>query len=200
MQTTSYLIFSFISFIIGMSILVFLVNNPIHSILNLIAVFFFGTCFLFFINIEYYALLFLIVYVGAIVVLFLFIIIILELKLTNSIRINKNFFWYSILLLFFIYFISIVCLDLFSLRSFFFLNNENVALLTEANTATNEIGFLYQIDQLFVLGIILYTEFKFSVILASLLLFIVIVGVLILTLYTPQSFYYKNNIIKIKIQ
>ena len=200
MQTTSYLIFSFISFIIGMSILVFLVNNPIHSILNLIAVFFFGTCFLFFINIEYYALLFLIVYVGAIVVLFLFIIIILELKLTNSIRINKNFFWYSILLLFFIYFISIVCLDLFSLRSFFFLNNENVTLLTEANTATNEIGFLYQIDQLFVLGIILYTEFKFSVILASLLLFIVIVGVLILTLYTPQSFYYKNNIIKIKIQ
>ncbi len=200
MQTTSYLLFSFISFIIGMSILVFLVNNPIHSILNLIAVFFFGTCFLFFINIEYYALLFLIVYVGAIVVLFLFIIIILELKLTNSIRINKNFFWYSILLLFFIYFISIVCLDLFSLRSFFFLNNENLALLTEANTATNEIGFLYQIDQLFVLGIILYTEFKFSVILASLLLFIVIVGVLILTLYTPQSFYYKNNIIKIKIQ
>jgi NADH:ubiquinone oxidoreductase subunit 6 (subunit J) len=93
-----------------------------------------------------------------------------------------------------------VCLDLFSLRSFFFLNNENLALLTEANTATNEIGFLYQIDQLFVLGIILYTEFKFSVILASLLLFIVIVGVLILTLYTPQSFYYKNNIIKIKIQ
>jgi NADH:ubiquinone oxidoreductase subunit 6 (subunit J) len=92
MQTTSYLLFSFISFIIGMSILVFLVNNPIHSILNLIAVFFFGTCFLFFINIEYYALLFLIVYVGAIVVLFLFIIIILELKLTNSIRINKNFF------------------------------------------------------------------------------------------------------------
>ena len=200
MQTTSYLLFSFISFIIGMSILVFLVNNPIHSILNLIAVFFFGTCFLFFINIEYYALLFLIVYVGAIVVLFLFIIIILELKLTNSIRINKNFFWYSILLLFFIYFRSIVCLDLFSLRSFFFLNNENLALLTEANTATNEVAFLYQIDQLFVLGIILYTEFKFSVILASLLLFIVIVGVLILTLYTPQSFYYKNNIIKIKIQ
>lgn len=200
MQTTSYLLFFFISFIIGISILVFLVNNPIHSLLNLIAVFFFGTCFLFFINIEYFALLFLIVYVGAIVVLFLFIIIILELKLTNSITINKNFFWYSILLLFFICFLNILCLDFFSLRSFFFLNNENVALLTEANSKANEIGFLYQIDQLFVLGIMLYTEFKFSVILASLLLFIVIVGVLILTLYTPQNFYYKNNIIKIKIQ
>lgn len=200
MHISSYLLFSFISFIIGISILVFLVNNPIHSILNLIAVFFFGTCFLFFINIEYYALLFLIVYVGAIVVLFLFIIRILELKLTNSITINKNFFWYSLLLLFFICFINIICLDLFSLRSFLSLNNDSVTLLTESNTTTNEISFLYQIDQLFVLGIRLYTEFKFSVILASLLLFIVIVGVLILTLYTPQNFYYKNNIIKIKIQ
>jgi len=200
MQTTSILLYSFISFIIGMSILVFLVNNPIHSLLNLIAVFFFGTCFLFFINIEYYALLFLIVYVGAIVVLFLFIIRILELKLTNSITLNKNFFWYSILLIFFSFFISIICLDTFSLNYFFSLNTDAVKLLTEANTNTNDINFLYYIDQLFVLGLILYTEFKFSVILASLLLFVVIVGVLILTLAAPQDFYYKNNNRKIKRQ
>jgi NADH:ubiquinone oxidoreductase subunit 6 (subunit J) len=200
MQTTSILLYSFISFIIGMSILVFLVNNPIHSLLNLIAVFFFGTCFLFFINIEYYALLFLIVYVGAIVVLFLFIIRILELKLTNSITLNKNFLWYSILLIFFSFFISIICLDTFSLNYFFSLNNDAIKLLNEANTNTNDINFLYYIDQLFVLGLILYTEFKFSVILASLLLFVVIVGVLILTLAAPQDFYYKNNNIKIKRQ
>ena len=200
MQTTSILLYSFISFIIGISILVFLVNNPIHSLLNLIAVFFFGTCFLFFINMEYYALLFLIVYVGAIVVLFLFIIRILELKLTNSITLNKNFFWYSILLIFFSFFISIICLDTFSLNYFFSLDNDAVKLLTEANTNTNDINFLYYIDQLFVLGLILYTEFKFSVILASLLLFVVIVGVLILTLAAPQDFYYKNNNRKIKRQ
>lgn len=200
MQSTSILLYSFISFIIGISILVFLVNNPIHSLLNLIAVFFFGTCFLFFINIEYYALLFLIVYVGAIVVLFLFIIRILELKLTNSITLNKNFFWYSILLIFFSFFISIICLDTFSLNYFFSLDNDAVKLLTEANTNTNDINFLYYIDQLFVLGLILYTEFKFSVILASLLLFVVIVGVLILTLAAPQAFYYKNNNIIIKRQ
>lgn len=162
--------------------------------------FFFGTCFLFFINIEYYALLFLIVYVGAIVVLFLFIIRILELKLTNSITLNKNFFWYSILLIFFSFFISIICLDTFSLNYFFSLDNDAVKLLTEANTNTNDINFLYYIDQLFVLGLILYTEFKFSVILASLLLFVVIVGVLILTLAAPQAFYYKNNNIIIKRQ
>ena len=191
---------AFISFIIGISILVFLVNNPIHSLLNLIAVFFFGTCFLFFINIEYYALLFLIVYVGAIVVLFLFIIRILELKLTNAISINKNFLWYNILLIFFIFFIGIISLDMFSLSYFLSLDNDSVKLLTEANTNTNDINFLYQIDQLFVLGIILYTEFKFSVILASLLLFIVIVGVLILTLYSPQEFYYKHSSKKIKEQ
>ena len=197
---TSFFLYCFISFTIGLSLLVFRVNNPIHSLLNLIGVFFFGTCFLFFINIEYYAFLFLIVYVGAIVVLFLFIIIMLELKLTNSIRINKNFLWYSILLIFFIFFITIICLDIFSLRYFFSLDNDKVKLLIEANTYTNDIQFLYQIDQLTILGLILYTEYKFSVILASLLLFIVIVGVLRLTLYSPQEFYYKTNTILIKRQ
>ena len=132
--------------------------------------------------------------------MFLFIIRILELKLTNSITLNKNFFWYSILLIFFSFFRSIICLDTFSLNYFFSLDNDAVKLLTEANTNTNDINFLYYIDQLFVLGLILYTEFKFSVILASLLLFVVIVGVLILTLAAPQAFYYKNNNIIIKRQ
>ena len=92
-----------IAFILGRSTLVFLVINPIHSILSLIGVFFLGTCLLFFIQIEYYARLFLIVYVGAIVVLFLFIIRILELKLVNISQAfyNSTFIHYSVVRFFF---------------------------------------------------------------------------------------------------
>ena len=50
------------------------VHNPIHSILLLIAVFALGSILLISLNIEFFAIVFLIVYVGAIVVLFLFII------------------------------------------------------------------------------------------------------------------------------
>jgi len=75
-----YLIGAFQS---GISLLVMSVSNPIHSILFLIIVFVLGTILLFFLHLEYYARLFLIVYVGAIVVLFLFIIRRLELKIVN---------------------------------------------------------------------------------------------------------------------
>jgi NADH-quinone oxidoreductase subunit J len=73
-----------LSFIFGASTLVIGVKNPIHSILILILVFFLGSILLFFLCMEYFALLFLIVYVGAIVVLFLFIVMMLEIKMVNS--------------------------------------------------------------------------------------------------------------------
>ena len=80
----SYSILS--SFICGICLLVIGTANPIHAILLLIRIFFLGTILLFCLQIEYYAMLFLIVYVGAIVVLFLFIIRILELKRVNVAR------------------------------------------------------------------------------------------------------------------
>lgn len=73
-----------ISFLFGASTLVIGVKNPIHSILILILVFFLGSTLLFLLCMEYFALLFLIVYVGAIVVLFLFIVMMLEIKMVNS--------------------------------------------------------------------------------------------------------------------
>jgi NADH:ubiquinone oxidoreductase subunit 6 (subunit J) len=85
------------------------VQNPIHSILFLILIFFLGTVLLFIIQLDYYARLFLIVYVGAIVVLFLFIIRRLELKLINIVRrLNDIFSFKYMLVAFFI--ISLLCM------------------------------------------------------------------------------------------
>lgn len=195
---TSFLLYFLIALTMGISRLVFIVINPIHSILNLIGVFFLGNCLLFFISIEYYARLFLIVYVGAIVVLFLFIIIRLELKIINTVQLYNDYFRYISIGFFILYFMQMVSFETFDLR--FFFSSNSIGLFTEANTSVNTSTFLYQMDQLNELGQLLYTEYKLSVILASLLLFIVIVGVLILTLYTPTKFYYKSNHIVIKRQ
>jgi len=54
--------------------------HPIHAILALIQVFFVASAILMVLQVEYLALLFVIVYVGAITVLFLFIIMMLELR------------------------------------------------------------------------------------------------------------------------
>ena len=116
----SLFIYSIIAFMLGMSRIVFLVTNPIHSILSLIGVFFLGTCLLFFIEREYYAILFLIVYVGAIVVLFLFIIRMLEIKRINIAQtMNDSFFFRHIVMFFFILVVLLLISQSFFDLSFF---------------------------------------------------------------------------------
>jgi len=80
--------------IFGSSTLVIGITNPIHSILILIFVFFLGSLFLFILQLEYFALLFLIVYVGAIVVLFLFIVMMLEIKTFSVAQQFNDLFYY----------------------------------------------------------------------------------------------------------
>ena len=71
----SPVLLTFISaFRIATCLLVVAVQNPVHSLLLLIRVFLRGTLLLFSLQRDYFAILFLIVYVGAIVVLFLFVI------------------------------------------------------------------------------------------------------------------------------
>ena len=112
------------SFIRGICILVIGVQNPIHSILLLIITFFIGTLLLFYLQIEYYAILFLIVYVGAIVVLFLFIIIMLELKIVNvSNRLIDLFSFRHIILSFFILEVLFLLSQQFFNLNFFFNSN-----------------------------------------------------------------------------
>lgn len=72
------------SLFIGSIILSITSANPIHSILSLINVFLTGSFFLVILNLVFFALIFLAVYLGAIVILFLFIVMMLDIKLTNN--------------------------------------------------------------------------------------------------------------------
>lgn len=105
----------------GTCLLVIGVQNPIHSILLLIRVFFLGTLLLFLLQMEYYARLFLIVYVGAIVVLFLFIIRMLELKRVNVARRLRDLFAFRHVVLGFLLLevLFLVSHEFFDLGAFF---------------------------------------------------------------------------------
>ncbi len=254
------------SFMCGICLLVIGTANPIHAILLLIRIFFLGTIMLFCLQIEYYAMLFLIVYVGAIVVLFLFIIRMLELKMVNASRRISDLFSFRHLILVCLvfqvfYFISAQFFDLtaffgkstvdfntyfqadrlFTLEAFTFpiiigifgvfrltaymvytfkpfkqlfgnfvfvipfrvalfmlgvvaffsarTNSDvsNMAYLLESNHYINWSQLIYRTDQLRALGSILYTEYIISVILASLLLFVSMVGALAVTLFFPKN-------------
>jgi len=68
------------SIILASGTLMVSTDNPIHAILFLILIFFNGSILFFLINFEFFGLIFLIIYVGAIIVLFLFMIMLLNIK------------------------------------------------------------------------------------------------------------------------
>lgn len=76
------LLFILIGFlIISSAIMVTLSKNPVHSILFLVLVFIITTCIFIIANVEFISMLFLVVYLGAIIVLFLFIVMMLNVRI-----------------------------------------------------------------------------------------------------------------------
>lgn len=184
------------AFMCGTCLLVIGVQNPIHSILLLIRVFFLGTLLLFFLQREYYARLFLIVYVGAIVVLFLFIIRRLELKRVNVSRRLRDLFAVRHVVLGFLLLevLFLISLEFFDLGAFIYSESltsktEATALFfyDEANSYLDWSKVIQRTDHLRALGGLLYTEYKVTIILASLLLFVSRVGALAVTLFFPKK-------------
>ncbi len=174
------------AFICGTCILVVGAQNPIHSLLLLIIVFVIGTLLLFTLQIEYFAVLFLIVYVGAIVVLFLFVIRILEIKRINTTIRFRDLFSYrhlAIAILLFEVFIFISS-ETFDLTGF--ISSAELPSFVESNTYIDWGKLLHRTDSLRGLGGLLYTEGGISLLLAALLLTLSIIGAVGVTL-TPVA-------------
>ena len=178
---------SFISALLfGASSLVIGITNPIHSILLLIFVFFLGSLLLFVLQLEYFALLFLIVYVGVIVVLFLFIVMMLEIRTLNVIQKFQDLFayrsWILVLLAFeFFFILSQGLVDIVPLFSLFEEESSSV-FFRESNLYTNFGTLLQRTDHLSGIGGVLFTEYKFALILASILLLLSMIGSIVMTL------------------
>ncbi|CAM9119681.1 unnamed protein product [Choristocarpus tenellus] len=79
-----YVYFSiFGSLILGLSLKVVTTQNPVYSVLYLVLVFILSSIFVLSLGLDFIALFFVLVYVGAIAVLFLFVVIILDIKLVE---------------------------------------------------------------------------------------------------------------------
>ena len=76
-----FYLFSSLTFISG--VMVIQARNPVHSVLFLILVFFNAAGLLVLLGLDFFAMIFLVVYVGAIAVLFLFVVMMLNIKLAE---------------------------------------------------------------------------------------------------------------------
>ena len=173
----TYLITLISSLLLACGTLVIGVQNPIHSILFLILVFFNGSLLLFFFQVEFFGIIFLIVYVGAVIVLFLFMVMMLKIKYINTAQSLLDFFPYggifALLLLVEILLVtknmSLPVSDLY--WELIPLNNENIV--------TKLFNFQINIENL---GKALYTSYIFPFLEAGFILFISMVGAMVVTL------------------
>nr|QWK44973.1 NADH dehydrogenase subunit 6 [Protohalopteris sp.] len=74
----------FILFFLSLGVNVVIAKNPVYSIFYLVLFFITGSCLIALFGYDYLALIFILVYVGAIAVLFLFVIMILDIKIVNK--------------------------------------------------------------------------------------------------------------------
>ncbi len=174
---------------------VILSKNPIHSILNLVMCFITGTILLLVLGAEFIAMLFLVVYVGAIAVLFLFVIMMLNIKV---VELNEKIVKYLpialfIVLIFFFQVLYLISSDLlpsnfnwnsvFSIDSYFhlyfkFQYFDNFYIF---------LNFFFQ--NIEYISYLLFVKYIYSFLLAGMVLLVAMIGAIILTL--NQSF--KNQ-------
>jgi NADH:ubiquinone oxidoreductase subunit 6 (subunit J) len=169
----------FFAFSVGAIFTAFLViskNNPVHSVFFLVLTFGNTSALLLLLGVEFLAIIFWIVYVGAIAILFIFVIKLINIKvvelLDNSTRYLPVGFIIGLILLFEIY----VYIDSYSGRG----------LITENSLELNNLNFLYtnifNSTNIELLGLVLYTDYWLNLIIASLILLVAMVGAILLTL------------------
>jgi NADH-quinone oxidoreductase subunit J len=179
MTVESALFYLFSSVALISATLVISSRNPIHSVLFLILVFCNATGLLLLLQVEFLAMLFLMVYVGAIAVLFLFVVMMLNIRLAE---LNESVLRYLpvggfIGFIFLCEVFLLVELDLTPLYQTYLLapsiSNESTTLwFSLMDNTTNIVS----------VGHVLYTYFFYFFLVASMILLVAMIGAIVLTI------------------
>lgn len=162
---TFHLFLVFLQFLTALFI--FFSNNPMHSILFMIFLFFESAIVLVLFNLDFFAFLFILVYVGAVAVLFLFIVMLLEVKIENFNILyffSLNFFFNFLIINFFFNFFSSIFYNL----TFYPFN-------------FNAINSIDMLSDILVLGQMLFNHYIFCFIFAGLILLVALIGAISLS-------------------
>jgi len=164
------------------SVLVITSVNPVHSVLYLILVFLNASAILIVLQTEFLAMIFIIVYVGAIAVLFLFVIMMLNIKITLH---NSKILNYIP--------IGIILLSIFSNQIILLLlkqrNNIELLNIIPNNIHTKTIQYIDWINLINLpnniqsIGNIIYTYYYDIFLISGIILLVAMNGAIALTLY-----------------
>ena len=169
------LFYFFSGILLFSSLMIIVVKNAIYSILFLVLSFVMATSLLFLLESEFMSLIFIVIYVGAIAVLFLFVIMMLNIKVTNSVKDLLKYFPIGN----FLGFVFLIEILLIIFESFNTNPYKNNFLF---NFYTNWFEKIDSISDIESLGQILYTYYVPQFLIAGIILLIAVIGSVILTL------------------
>lgn len=173
----SNLVFYFFSLTLVFSAFMVVVSQqPVFSLLFLVSCFIFSAFLLFLLECEFLALLFIIIYVGAIAILFLFAIMMLETKLIDLKRNTIQYFPVGIVFFIFL-FIPLIIIINTHFNGFEFTSDNNFYL----NNYQNWYDLIDSTNDINVYGQILYSYFVLQFLISGLILLLIILGVVHLT-------------------
>nr|YP_009490422.1 NADH dehydrogenase subunit 6 [Gracilaria tenuistipitata]ARU07653.1 NADH dehydrogenase subunit 6 [Gracilaria tenuistipitata]AWH62564.1 NADH dehydrogenase subunit 6 [Gracilaria tenuistipitata]AWH62589.1 NADH dehydrogenase subunit 6 [Gracilaria tenuistipitata var. liui]AXI97775.1 NADH dehydrogenase subunit 6 [Gracilaria tenuistipitata] len=173
MQIDIFLFIVFSCFALLSSLMVISLSNAVHSVLFLILVFCNIASLLLLLGAEFLSFMLLIVYVGAIAVLFLFVVMMLNIK---NMSVKSNFF--SIFPIGIIIFFSLFN-QLFSV-----FNQLNLTYLKQGKLIwISWISENNNITNIQVIGNVLYTKYCFLFIISGLILLVAMIGAIVLTMH-----------------
>lgn len=194
-------LFSLISIFCG--ILVIISRNPVISVLYLIGLFLSISCYLITIGLNFIALSYLLVYVGAISILFLFILMLINVRVSEVVSNTSNSIPLAIIIgIYFNYIISevlpynilsissslykinytdysyITNTDLFHKISNYFSDKSKIIFVTSKSWE----GALAENTHITSIGNIMYSDFLMWLIITSIILLLAMVGAIIITI------------------
>lgn len=170
MVIVTFVFYLFASIAIASALTVILARNPVHSVLWLILTFFTAAALFVLMGAEFIAMLLMIVYVGAVAILFLFVVMMLDVDFASLRGSMTKYLPVGLLIG------TVILLEL-GLAFGDWIYADNAPGLRAAITPAPE-----DVENTVALGRILYTDYVYMFQAAGLILFVAMVGAIVLTM------------------
>jgi len=181
-ETIIFYVFALMTVVAATAVIT--VRNPVHAALSLVLTFFTSAIIWMTLEAEFLAISLVLVYVGAVMVLFLFVVMMLDI---NIARLREGFVRYlplgvAVAVIMFLMMISVLTGDIFS-------SNSVVEPIAKAADYSNTKA----------LGRILYTEYVFAFEIAAVILLVAIVAAISLTMRKRTHTKYQSPSAQIRV-
>ena len=186
--STSFLdVFIMLSILLGIFIII--TKNPIISVLYLILLFSCVSCYLIFIGIKFIGISYLLVYVGAVSILFLFILMLINIRVSELISDTNNNLPLALITIiaFFIPFTNLLPDAKSKLNVIGFEINKLLQDITNIRqisyvTSKNWDGNILDSTDIMSIGNIMYTSYSIWLLITSIILLLAMVGSIVITI------------------